>query len=62
MSAAVVRDGEVVWTDAAGLADADANEEATPETQYRVGSITKTFTAAAVMRLGDEGKLGLDDR
>ena len=34
---------------------------ATPETQYRIGSITKTFTAAAVFQLRDEGLLDLDD-
>ena len=61
VAAAVVRDGEVVWEDAVGLADVDAGVEATPETQYRIGSITKTFTAVAVMQLRDEGKLDLED-
>ena len=62
IAAAVVRDGETVWSGAVGLADVEAEIEATPETQYRVGSITKTFTAVAVMQLRDEGKLDLDDR
>ena len=35
--------------------------EATPDTQYRIGSITKTFTAAAIMQLRDAGKLDLED-
>lgn len=61
LSAAVFREGEVVWADAAGLANAESGERATPDTQYRVGSITKTFTAAAIMQLRDEGKLSLDD-
>ena len=61
MSAAVFRDGEIVWADATGLADVDALQEATPDTQYRCGSITKTFTAAAVMQLRDAGLLALDD-
>jgi CubicO group peptidase (beta-lactamase class C family) len=39
----------------------ESGVEATPDTQYRVGSITKTFTAAAIMQLRDEGKLGLED-
>jgi CubicO group peptidase (beta-lactamase class C family) len=60
VSAAVYRGGEVVWAEAVGIADADGSE-ATPETQYRIGSITKTFTAAAVMLLSDEGALDLDD-
>src|SRR5439155_23585482 len=60
--AAVFSRGDVLWADAVGLADAEAGEEATPEHQYRIGSITKTFTAAAVMQLRDAGELSLDDR
>jgi CubicO group peptidase (beta-lactamase class C family) len=60
VSAAVYRGGEIVWVEAVGIAEADRNN-ATPDTQYRIGSITKTFTAAAVMLLRDEGKLALDD-
>jgi CubicO group peptidase (beta-lactamase class C family) len=62
IAAAVLRDGEVVWADAVGLADAEGGEQATPEHQYRIGSITKTFTAVAIMQLRDEGKLELEDR
>ncbi len=61
LSAAVFRAGEVVWRDAVGSADLDSGTAATPETQYRVGSITKTFTAASIIALRDEGKLALDD-
>jgi CubicO group peptidase (beta-lactamase class C family) len=57
-----VREGELAWSGAAGLADCEGGVEATPEMQYRVGSITKTFTAVAVMQLRDAGKLDLDDR
>jgi CubicO group peptidase (beta-lactamase class C family) len=59
---AAVRDGEVLWSDAVGLADAEIDEAATPEHQYRIGSITKTFTAVAVMQLRAAGKLELEDR
>jgi CubicO group peptidase (beta-lactamase class C family) len=59
--ASVVRDGAVVWEHAIGAADVSADREATPETQYRLGSITKTFTAAAIMQLRDAGKLDLKD-
>ncbi len=62
LAAAVVRDGEAIWSSAVGLADLEAAIDATPGTQYRVGSITKTFTAAAIMQLRDAGKLDLDDR
>jgi CubicO group peptidase (beta-lactamase class C family) len=61
LSAAVFRAGEPAWSQAIGLADAEARREATVDTQYAVASITKTFTAAAVLRLRDEGKLDLDD-
>ena len=61
VAAAVVRDGETVWETAVGAADVTAGTEATPDTQYRLGSITKTFTAAAVLQLRDAGALDLED-
>ena len=39
----------------------ESDVQTTPDTQYRLGSITKTFTAAAIMQLRDAGKLDLDD-
>jgi CubicO group peptidase (beta-lactamase class C family) len=62
ISAAAVGNGELVWQEALGLANVDGAQEATTDTQYRVGSITKTFTAAAIMQLRDAGELELDDR
>jgi CubicO group peptidase (beta-lactamase class C family) len=62
VAAAVVRKGEIVWSNAVGAADVDEGRDATPDTQYRIGSITKTFTATAVMQLRDAGELDLDDR
>ena len=61
VAAAVSRDGEIVWESAIGVADVAAQREATTDTQYRLGSITKTFTAAAILQLRDAGKLGLED-
>ncbi len=61
LAAAVFHDGEPAWSDAVGLADVEVKEEATPDTQYAVASITKTFTAVAVMQLRDAGELELDD-
>src|SRR5262249_24257697 len=60
VSATVVVRGETVLDTAVGSADA-TGRHTTPDTQYRVGSITKTFTAASVLTLADEGKVGLDD-
>jgi CubicO group peptidase (beta-lactamase class C family) len=62
IAAAVVRSGELVWSGAVGTASYELGSDATPETQYRIGSITKTFTATAVMQLRDAGALDLDDR
>jgi CubicO group peptidase (beta-lactamase class C family) len=61
LAAAVLRDGEIAWETAVGAADVTATLDATPDTQYRLGSITKTFTAAAIMQLRDAGKLQLED-
>jgi CubicO group peptidase (beta-lactamase class C family) len=62
VAAAVVRKGELAWSNAVGTADYEEDREATPGTQYRIGSITKTFTATAIMQLRDAGALDLDDR
>ena len=61
VAAAAVHDGELIWSEAVGLADTESEERATLEHQYRIASITKTVTAVGVMRLRDEGKLALDD-
>jgi CubicO group peptidase (beta-lactamase class C family) len=62
VAAAVVRKGEPVWSGAVGSASYEDGRDATPETQYRIGSITKTFTAVAIMQLRAAGALDLDDR
>jgi CubicO group peptidase (beta-lactamase class C family) len=56
--AAVVRGEEVLWTGARGQVD---GEPPSVDTQYRIGSITKTFVAVLVLRLRDEGRLDLND-
>ena len=56
----VTRDG-LVHARAFGLADRKANREATPATLYRIGSVTKVFTAALLAKLRDEGVVRLDD-
>ena len=59
LTAGLVRDGRLVWTAARG----DVGDEGpAAQTQYRIGSITKTFVAVLVMRLRDEGLLRLSDR
>src|SRR5262245_39390749 len=44
-----------------GLADVEWGVAVTRDTVFRIGSVTKQFTAAAIMLLAEEGKLGLDD-
>ncbi|MFE7209930.1 serine hydrolase domain-containing protein [Streptomyces sp. NPDC057611] len=56
--AAVVRGGRTVWHGARTSVDGHAPDQ---NTQYRIGSITKTFTAVLVLRLRDEGLLDLGD-
>ncbi|MFH8802835.1 serine hydrolase domain-containing protein [Streptomyces sp. NPDC017936] len=56
--AAVVRDGRAVWHGARTSVDGHGPDR---NVQYRIGSITKTFTAVLVMRLRDEGALDLGD-
>ena len=51
-----------MWAGAVGSASYEDDREATPDTQYRIGSITKTFTAVAIMQLCAAGALDLDDR
>ena len=61
MSAAVVRDGQLVWACGFGYADIKEQIPATPETPYHLASVTKTFAAVIIMQLVEEGKLSLDD-
>jgi D-alanyl-D-alanine carboxypeptidase len=61
LSLAVVKDGKLLLTRGYGLADVENNVPATPETVFQIQSITKTFTASAIMMLVNEGKVGLDE-
>ena len=61
MSVAVQRGGDVLLAKGYGIADLEHGVPATVETVYRIGSITKQFTAAAIMRLVEQGKVGLQD-
>jgi D-alanyl-D-alanine carboxypeptidase len=62
LALAVVRDGRTVRTDSYGLANAELKVAVTRETVFEIGSITKQFTAAAIMMLAEEGRVGLDDK
>ncbi len=60
MSATVIDDGQVALSRGFGLANITAATPATPETRFRVGSVSKLFTAVALMRLVEQGRVDLD--
>ena len=60
-SIAVVEHGKLVYTHAYGLAHLDPALPATPDMRYSIGSISKQFTAVAILILQEQGKLRLDD-
>lgn len=62
LSVGIVYRGQLVYSRGFGLADVEKSVTATPETCYRVASISKTFTAVAIMQLVEQGKLKLDDK
>jgi CubicO group peptidase (beta-lactamase class C family) len=61
LAAGLVIDDELAWAQGFGVADLETGRPVTPKTTFRIGSITKTFTMTAILRLRDEGKLELDD-
>jgi CubicO group peptidase (beta-lactamase class C family) len=61
VAAAMVKDGHTVWTKASGFADLGKTKPATPDTIFRLASLTKAFTATVVLQLVNEKKLSLDD-
>jgi CubicO group peptidase (beta-lactamase class C family) len=61
-SIAVVKDGQIVYVKAYGDAKLEPKTPASMEMRYSIGSISKQFTAAAILLLQEEGKLSLDDK
>ena len=57
----VAKDGKILFDRAYGLANVEWQVPNTPETRFRIGSITKQFTAAAVLWLEERGRLSIDD-
>jgi D-alanyl-D-alanine carboxypeptidase len=60
-SVAIVQHGQIVYTHAYGKAKLDPPTLATPAMRYSVGSISKQFTASAILLLEQQGKLSIDD-
>ena len=61
-SIAIVQDGKIAYLQAYGDARLDPRTPARPGMRYSIGSISKQFTAAAVLLLQEQGKLSLDDK
>ena len=60
VQACVFRDAQVIWERVLGVADVASGRAATADDVYRIGSITKTFTAVLVMQLVADGRVELD--
>jgi CubicO group peptidase (beta-lactamase class C family) len=61
LSIGLARNGSIVVAKGYGWADLEFDAPADSQTMFRIGSVTKQFTAAAIMRLIEQGKLSLDD-
>lgn len=61
-SVAIHQDGKKVYTRAFGYKDVELRTKPNQHTKYKIGSISKTYTAALILQLADEGKLKLDDK
>jgi CubicO group peptidase (beta-lactamase class C family) len=61
-SVAVVRDGKIAYLHAYGYANLENKTAAQPSMRYSVGSISKQFTASAILLLQEQGKLSVDDK
>jgi CubicO group peptidase (beta-lactamase class C family) len=57
----IIVDGELVWVKATGVRETTDKAPVTPDTVFRIASMTKSFTAMSILKLRDEGKLSLDD-
>src|SRR4030095_16250988 len=58
---AISRNGQIIFSKAWGMADLEHNISLTPQSPTEAGSVSKQFTAAAILLLEQEGKLSLDD-
>jgi serine beta-lactamase-like protein LACTB, mitochondrial len=61
LSAGIVSNGKILWAGSYGFSDLEFSITSTTQTPYRIGSVSKTFTAVAIMQLVERGKLKLDE-
>ncbi|HMB21423.1 MAG: serine hydrolase domain-containing protein [Chloroflexota bacterium] len=60
-TALIARDSKILLRKACGMADESSQLPNTPETRFLIASLTKTFTAVAIMQLAEQGRLSVDD-
>lgn len=61
-SVAICKDGKLVFTKGYGVSDKETGEKVTPYHLFRIASLSKSVTAATILKLSEEGKLSLDDK
>jgi len=61
LSAVILEDGKVLWTEGFGYADVEKKIPATPDTLYHIASLTKTFAAILTLQLVEKGRFSLDE-
>ena len=61
LSLVVAKDGEIIKAAGYGVADRNLKTPATPDTVYKIASVSKQFIAAGIMLLVQDGRIGLDD-
>jgi CubicO group peptidase (beta-lactamase class C family) len=62
VSVLVGQNGKIIYERGFGLADVENKVKVTPETKFRIGSITKQFTASAILKLQEQGKISVNDK
>lgn len=60
LSVSVIKDGGIIWSEGFGHADLEQDARVTPETRFRIGSLSKLLTAATLARLHERGLIDLD--
>ncbi|MEI6051046.1 MAG: serine hydrolase domain-containing protein, partial [Bacteroidota bacterium] len=61
-SVLIAQNGDIVYQKGFGYADIEKKIPVTPDTKFKIGSISKQFTAAAILKLQEEGKIKTEDK
>jgi CubicO group peptidase (beta-lactamase class C family) len=62
ISVLIAKDGKILYSKGYGYADIQNKIKITPQTKFRIGSITKQFIASAIMKLQEDGKINVKDK